>query len=256
MGHIPAILHHVWFGPKPMPPAYSAYIAGWRRLSSGWTVMGWTERDLDWSSRYVNEAYATRGWTRLADYMRVHALHRFGGFYLDTDMELIRRLDPLRDARVVLGFQSRGRTPSWVNNAVIGAAPGHPFLGRWLQAFEDRMPGWRRMGDAHGPGLVTRLLEAEGLDATPADAPRQVGEVTVLPPDRFYPYPWTGHYTPGCVTPDTFAVHHWGGGEGRHRVLTPAETIRALGAMAAPRLAAALMHRRLEAERRRAGAGA
>jgi hypothetical protein len=39
-------------------------------------------------------------------------------------------------------------------------------------------------------------------------------------------------------------------------VLTPAETIRALGAMAAPRLAAALMHRRLEAERRRAGADA
>jgi mannosyltransferase OCH1-like enzyme len=62
MGHIPAILHHVWFGAKPRPPAYRAYIAGWRRLSSGWRMMGWTERDLDWSSRYVNEAYATRGW--------------------------------------------------------------------------------------------------------------------------------------------------------------------------------------------------
>jgi hypothetical protein len=58
-----------------------------------------------------------------------------------------------------------------VNNAGISAAPGHPFLGRWLHAFEDRMPGWRRMGDAHGPGLVTRLLEADGLDAAPADAP-------------------------------------------------------------------------------------
>jgi hypothetical protein len=254
MSNIPGILHYAWFGPRPLPDAYRAYIAGWRRLSSGWAVMAWTERDLDWSSRYVNEAYATRGWTRLADYMRVHALHRFGGFYLDTDVELIRRLDPLRDAQVVLGFQSRERTPSWVNNAVIGATPQHPFIARWLRAFDDRMPGWRRMGDAHGPGLVTRLLEAEGLGVAPADAPRQIGDVTLLPPDRFYPYPWTAPYTPDCVTPDTFAVHHWGGGEGGHRPLTPVETVRALSAMTAPRLAAAVMHRRLEAERRRAEA--
>jgi mannosyltransferase OCH1-like enzyme len=170
MGHIPAILHHAWFGPKPMPPAYSDYIAGWRRLSSGWTVMGWTERDLDWSSRYVNEAYATRGWTRLADYMRVHALHRFGGFYLDTDMELIRRLDPLRDARVVLGFQSRGRTPSWVNNAVIGAAPGHPFLGRWLQAFEDRMPWMPRPPMRHGRWARSRCCRPTASTPIPGPA--------------------------------------------------------------------------------------
>ncbi|MFM2149685.1 MAG: hypothetical protein RLZZ187_1991, partial [Pseudomonadota bacterium] len=70
-----------------MPPAYRGYIEGWRRLLPDWDVIGWTDRNLDWSARYINEAFATRGWTRLADYMRVHALHRFGGFYLDTDVE-------------------------------------------------------------------------------------------------------------------------------------------------------------------------
>lgn len=252
MNTIPPIIHYAWFGPAPIPPAYQAFIDGWRRLLPGWRLMGWNERDIDWSSRYLNEAHATRGWTRLADYMRVMALHRHGGFYLDTDVELIRPLESLRTEQVVLGFQAEEPGPSWVNNAVIGATPGHPFLARWLRAFEERMPGWRRMGDAHGPGLVTRLLEEDGLADGGAAVPRRVGAVTVLPPDRFYPYPWTTQFTPDCVTPETFAVHHWGGGAAAgHRPLTPTETVRALGALAAPRLAAAVMHRRLDAERRR-----
>ncbi len=165
--------------------------------------------------------------------MRVHALHRHGGFYLDTDVELLRPLDPLRGERAVLGFQSVERTPSWVNNAVIGAEPGHPFLARWLRAFEATMPGWRRMGDAHGPGLVTRLLEAEGLDGDRADAPRRVGDVTLLPPEAFYPHHWTEAFSADRVTPATFAVHHWGGAEAGHRPLTSSDCVaRVSGAVA------------------------
>jgi hypothetical protein len=99
--------------------------------------------------------------------------------------------------------------------------------------------------------LVTRLLEEDGLDDAPALAPRCVGAVTLLPPDRFYPYEWTERFTPGCVGPETFALHHWGGAEAGHRPLTAGETLRALGAMAAPRLAASVMQMRFWAERRR-----
>ncbi len=113
------------------------------------------------------------------------------------------------------------------------------------------MPGWRRMGDAHGPGLVTRLLEAEGLDGDRADAPRRVGDVTLLPPEAFYPYSWTEAFSLHRVTPATFAVHHWGGAEAGHRPLTPGQKIRAAAAVAAPGLAAAVMRRRVAAERGR-----
>ena len=249
MNGIPKIVHYMWFGPRPMPPEYRGFIEGWRRLMPDWRIMGWTDDHIDWSVRYLRQAYATRGWTRLADYMRVHALHRHGGFYLDTDIELLRPLEPLRGERVVLGFQTVERTPSWVNNAVIGAEPGHPFLARWLRAFETTMPGWRRMGDAHGPGLVTRLLEAEGLDGERADAPRRVGDVTLLPPESFYPYSWTETFSADRVTPATLAVHHWGGAEAGHPPLTFRKKIRAVTALVAPGLAAAVMRRRVAAER-------
>jgi hypothetical protein len=250
MPNIPKIIHYVWFGPAQIPAEYRAFIAGWQRMMPDWQIMAWTDKNIDWSSRYLKQAYATRGWTRVADYMRVHALHRFGGFYLDTDIELVRSLDPLRSKHVVLGFQSVERIPSWVNNAVIGAEPGHPFLARWLRAFSDTMYGWRRMGDGHGPGLVTRLLEAEGLDGHRADAPRQVGQVTLLPRDRFYPHGWTEPFSPDRLTSKTFAIHHWSGTDAAFRPLTAIEKMRALSALAAPGMAASMMRQRVEAERR------
>lgn len=247
---IPRVLHYVWVGPAPLPAEHRRYVEGWQALMPEWRIMAWTDADIDWSSRYLQQAYATRGWNRISNYMRMHALRTHGGFYLDTDVELIRSLDPLRGEAAVLGFQSVAPGPSWVNGAVFGARPGHPFVLRLLRAFAEEMPGWRRMGDGHGPGLITRLLRDEGLTRY-ADVPQQVGGVTLMPVDRFYPYHWTEAFTPACITPDTFAVHHWEGGWGQHRPLTMPETFRALAAVAMPRLAAAVMRRRIRAERAR-----
>jgi hypothetical protein len=220
-----------------------------------WRIVAWTDAELDWSVRYLQQAYATRGWNRVSNYMRMHALYTQGGFYLDTDIELLKPLDPLRGEQAVLGFQVAEPSASWVNGAVFGAEPGHPFVGRLLRAFQKEMPGWRRMGDAHGPGLITRLLREEGLSRY-TGAPQQVGSVTLMPVDRFYPYHWTEVFDPTCVTADTFAVHHWEHGWGGHRPLTNSEMLRALAAAAAPGLMSALARRRIAFEKaRRASPG-
>jgi hypothetical protein len=245
---IPRILHYVWVGPAPMPERDRTFIEGWRRMMPDWQLMAWTDAQVDWSVRYLQQAYATRGWNRVANYLRVQALHTHGGFYLDTDMELLRPLDPLRGHAAILGFQEREPGASWVNNAVIGAVPQHPFVARALHVYRTEMPGWRRMGDAHGPGLVTRLLVEQGL-AQYTGQPQLIGDVTVVPVDRFYPYHWTERLTPDRITPDTFAVHHWEASWAAPHRLTPRIAMRALGAAAAPRIAAWVARRRIAAER-------
>jgi mannosyltransferase OCH1-like enzyme len=245
---IPCILHYVWVGPRPLPERDRGFIDDWRRLMPGWRVMAWTEAEIDWSVRYVQHAYATCGWNRVANYLRMQALHAHGGFYLDTDVELLRPLDPLRGHAAVLGFQERQVGPSCVNNAVIGAVPQHPFIAAALETYRCRMPGWRRMGDAHGPGVVTRLLMERGLRHY-SDEPQLLGEVTLMPVDRFYPYHWTEPFTPECVTPHTFAVHHWEASWKAPHRLTPRIALRALAALAAPHLAAWATHRRVTAAR-------
>jgi hypothetical protein len=88
-----------------------------------------------------------------------------------ADARLLRgrgRLEPL----------ARRLDPSWrtlaVNNAVIGARPGAPFLRRVLAAALAADPGVRY---ALGPSLVTRAVQ------------RGTGDVAVLPPDVFYVQP-------------------------------------------------------------------
>jgi hypothetical protein len=245
---IPKVFHYIWVGPSPMPDSHRRYIEGWRQLMPDWRVMAWTDADVDWSVRYLQQAYATRGWNRISNYMRMHALHTYGGFYLDTDVEILRPLDPLCHEHAVLGFQSVEPSPSWVNGAVFGAEPGHPFVGRLLRAFREELPGWRRMGDKHGPGLITRLLKDEGLSHY-EDVPQRVAGVTLMPVNRFYPYPWDADFTPACITPDTFTVHHWEAGWRKERPLTMRETFRSLAAVIVPRLAAAAVRRRVAAER-------
>jgi len=248
--NIPRILHYVWVGPQPVPEAHLAFIDGWRRVMPGWRIMAWTDADLDWSERYLQQAYATRGWNRVSNYLRARVLHDHGGFYLDTDVELVRPLDPLCDEDAVLGFQQVEPCRSWVNGAVFGARPGHPFTARLIEAYRREMPGWRRMGDGHGPGLITRLLRDAGL-VRYASVPQRIAGVTLGPVEWFYPYGWREGFRPEHVRPETFAVHHWYGTVGTFRPLTVRERLRAVSAVLAPRPAAMLMRWRVEEERRR-----
>lgn len=246
---IPRILHYVWVGPHPLPEAHVRFIEGWRRLMPDWRLCVWTDADIDWSVRYLQQAYATRGWNRVSNYLRAWALYRHGGFYLDTDVELVRPLDPLCGEEAVLGFQHVEPSRSWVNGAVFGAEPGHPFTARLLDAYGREMPGWRRMGDGHGPGLITRLLREHGLCRYTTE-PQRVAGVTLGPVEWFYPCAWGERFRPERVRPETFAVHHWYGTVGAFRPLTARERLRAACAILVPRAAAAVMRRRVEDERR------
>ena len=43
----------------------------------------------DVGNRYACEAYAYGKWAFVADWMRLNVIYRYGGIYLDTDMELL-----------------------------------------------------------------------------------------------------------------------------------------------------------------------
>lgn len=246
---IPRILHYVWVGPMPIPQDHRAWIERWRRMMPDWRVMAWTDAELPLDNTYLNQAYVTRGWNRVSNYMRAWALHQHGGVYLDTDIELVRPLDPLCDAPAFLGFQHAEKRPNRVNGAVFGAQPGHALTEALLHAYGRDVQGWRRMGDNHGPGLITSVLDRMGWLPPYAPQAQRVGDLVLHPIPAFYPYPWGGHFEPACVTPETFTIHHWYGTPARHRNLRLAEMGRIALALGAPQIVAARARRRIMAAR-------
>jgi len=192
--NIPRILHRVV--PETTTPIVEAYWKRFKALHPGWSHM--THRDpLDpaqWplTSSHWNEC--TTG-AQLAGLIRLEALYRWGGIYVDSDCEPYRSLEPLLGAHAFAGWEDRNVIP----DAVLGAEPEHPAILACIKLALKLLPkgAWES-----GPGVTTRLLKNRP-------------DVLLLPPGSFYPY----HYKEKerarddhkVASPWAFMAHHWAG---------------------------------------------
>jgi len=130
----------------------------------------WTDDDLP-DDLIRPEAYERlRKPAERSDIIRLEVLYRFGGVYVDTDIECLRPLDPLIEG---LDFFTCDLKPGQVNNAAIGSVPGHPILERALRELKPRSEfGYDKAGT--GPLFLDRVV-------------REHGGVTIFPPEIFYP---------------------------------------------------------------------
>ncbi len=170
-------------------------------------IKQWNEANLPPSNAYLTEALSRRLWSKVSNYVRLYALLTEGGVYLDTDVEVVRRLDPLLNDECFIGFQQREDGVDWVNNAILGAVRGHSYIRSCLEATTDAFDN--RGEILRSPQASTIVLRRLGLRAYGRQA--MAGGVTVYPVEYFYPYAWDDKFSPACVTADTYTIHRWEG---------------------------------------------
>ena len=198
---IPKILHYVWLGDAPKPPEVLAYIESWRRCCPGWTFREWGEDVLrETNCRYAREAVAHRKWAFASDWIRLYALERCGGFYLDTDVELVRSLDGLCSHRFVAGWERQnGRT--LIGSGVLGSEPGGEVVRGLLGLYED-LPFVRADGELDQMPNTVRYLDhfAGRWGVTPGDGDDAVrfGSGGIILPNKAF------------GSKEGYAIHHFG----------------------------------------------
>ena len=80
-----------------MPGSLKRCIDSWKKYCPDYEIKRWDESNYDISkSSYMKGAYESKKWGFIPDYARLDILYNYGGFYLDTDVELVRSLDELR----------------------------------------------------------------------------------------------------------------------------------------------------------------
>lgn len=94
---IPKVIHYCWFGGNPLPDNLKKYIKTWREQCPDYEIIEWNEHNYDVSKNvFMREAYTKKNFAYVSDYARLDIIYTYGGFYLDTDVELLKSLDPLR----------------------------------------------------------------------------------------------------------------------------------------------------------------
>lgn len=112
---------------------------------------------------------------QFADLLRLDALYRFGGVYIDSDMTLNK---PLDDLVREYDFFIASEDGQLLTNAVIGACQASPIVKRLIDALIENEPDWTLPpNDTTGPVFFTEQLKWRK-------------EITVLPRETFYPYNW------------------------------------------------------------------
>jgi hypothetical protein len=189
---IPRVIHRVWLGSDEMPEEFQHYGETWRRHHPDWEMRLWTDSNLP-ELRFPEAFERCRNHGERSDVLRSELLARYGGLYVDTDVECKRPIEPLIDDHPAFCAWVR---PGRIGSAVLGAVPGHPAIDKLLTEMQ------RRVGEGSQIEATVALL---------TDVLSEAPDVEVFDSETFYPY----HPRHNPADPDgdfegAYAVHHWG----------------------------------------------
>ena len=93
---IPKIVHYCWLGDDAYPDLVKNCIQSWKQKLPDWELKLWDKKCLkELDSSWVLEAYEAKKYAFAADYIRLYAVYTYGGFYLDSDVEVLKDFAPL-----------------------------------------------------------------------------------------------------------------------------------------------------------------
>lgn len=132
---IPKIIHYCWFGSLEMPEDVKKIIDTWERYLVDYKFVLWNEESFDINSHsFVKEAYESKKYAFVSDYVRLYALYNYGGIYMDTDVEVLRPLDSFLHYKAFTGKESDNACVT----GTMGAIKGHPWIKELLKYYDEK----------------------------------------------------------------------------------------------------------------------
>ena len=131
---IPKKIHYCWFGGKPKPKLAERCLKSWKKYCPDYEIIEWNEGNFDVSSAplYVRQAYKAGRWAFVTDFVRLKALLEQGGIYMDTDVEVIKPLDPYLHHAAFAGFEN----PQRVQTGLLACEKDFPLFREFIGYYD------------------------------------------------------------------------------------------------------------------------
>jgi hypothetical protein len=202
---IPKIIYYNWTGSDPIPCNCQRYIDGWSEIMPDYKIIKITLAD-DAGYLFVREAVKNRKAILGTGYIKLKRLCETGGLTFDVDLEVIKRFDELLDEKFFAACERSWR----INWSAMGAESNHFILKSYLAWLENI--NWK----GHYPlGIDVDLTVQHYTDFAKTrgwqekDITQRLKDFTIFNSKYFYPYYFDEKFDPGCITDETYAIHHW-----------------------------------------------
>lgn len=198
---IPKTIHYCWFGKKDLPPEAKRCIVSWKKICPDYDIIRWDENNFDVNQNpFIKAAYEAKKWAFVSDYARLKVVYDNGGIYLDTDVELRKNLDSLREHGCYIGIQQNEFLCT--TGLGFGATKSNPVVLKMLESYDDLTFSESHTLELSCPRLNNAVIRSYGLVSNTeiTDLP----EVTVYPPQYFDPYGGKN-----LLCDETYSIHHY-----------------------------------------------
>ncbi len=215
---IPKIIHQIWLGSK-LPQQYYQWQQTWIKYHPDWQYILWTDAEIEKLDLENKSLYdACKSYGAKSDIARYEILYRFGGMYVDTDVECLQPLDIFHhscDFYASCDNAEKGRIIR-ITNALIGIKPRHSIMKLCIEKIK-KLPvgpirGAEQVIAATGPGLLTECFFETSSEWH--------GPCVIFPATYFVPFPWSARFIEAnssddnvkkWIKPESFAIHYWHG---------------------------------------------
>ena len=198
---IPKIIHYCWFGRAAKPAFVHKCIASWKKTLPEYQLIEWNEDNFDVSvNSFCKEAYESKKYAFVTDYVRLEALYKQGGVYMDTDVEILKSLDRFLHHSAFSGFENE----SFVPTGLMAAEKGNLWIKELLDYYEDKHFDPQNM--TTNTKIITDTCLAAGLK--PNGEYQELSNGVVFYPRTFF-CPFDYGNGDNFISEDSHAIHHF-----------------------------------------------
>ena len=206
---IPKIIHYCWFGRSSLPSTVQACIQSWQKYLPDYEIIEWNEDRFDINSvRFVQDAYLSKKYAFVADYIRLYALYHYGGIYFDTDVQVLKPINRFLACDAFVSFELNTNS---IATCVIGSKQNGELIRDFLNIYKNKSFFKIDGKPDLTPNVVylTTLLYAKNNKLDTLKINLIEGYAYVYPSEYFCPeLIKKGKYK---VTKHTYIIHHFSG---------------------------------------------